>query len=117
MQVIKLEATVPPTINKYIGRSVIWAYQKDKKEYEQENILLNKHLKPKEPLEKCNIDLKFYFKDKRIRDLSNYEKFIFDFLVSGGFIKDDNYTVIVKQTMSGYVDKDSPRVEIELEIR
>ncbi len=111
---LKLVATIPPTINKYIGRSVIWAYQKDKKEYEQENILLNLKRKPREPIERCEINLKFYFKDKRRRDLNNYEKFVFDFLVSGGFIIDDNYNVITKQTMSGYVDRENPRVEIEV---
>lgn len=111
---MKLIATIPPTINKYIGRTNIWQYQKDKKEYEEENIYLNLNKRPKEPIEKCNIDLEFYFKDKRKRDLNNYEKFIFDFLVSGGYIEDDNYNVIIEQKMSGYVDKNNPRVEIEI---
>lgn len=111
---MKLIATIPPTINKYIGRSVIWAYQKDKREYEEENIYLNHRHRPKMPISRCDIDLKFYFKDKRRRDLNNYEKFIFDFLTTGGFIQDDNYEVIRLQTMSGYVDKENPRVEIEI---
>ena len=109
---MKLTTTVPPTINKYIGRSVIWAYQKDKSEYEEINIYRNLKHKPKTPVQKCNIELKFYFKDKRKRDLNNYEKFVFDFLVSGKFIEDDNYNVIKEQKMSGYVDRNNPRVEI-----
>ena len=111
---MKLRATIPPTINKYIGRKNIWQYQKDKKEYEEENIYLNLNKRPKEPIEKCNIDLEFYFKDKRKRDLNNYEKFVFDFLVSGGFIADDNYEVINIQTMKGAVDRTDPRIEITI---
>ena len=105
---------IPPTINKYIGRSNIWEYQKDKKDFQRVAKLMTLKDKPKKPIEKCNIKIVYYFKDKRRRDPGNFDKFVLDFLVEAGFIVDDNYFIIDEFTTSGRVDKDNPRIEIEI---
>lgn len=44
------------------------------------------------PMMECRIHAvyKYVFQDKRIRDISNYEKCIGDFLTQNGVIKDDS---------------------------
>lgn len=103
---------IPPTINKYIGRSNIWEYQKDKKQYHELVRLLTVGVSPK--YEKCKIRVTYYFKDKRRHDPSNYDKFLLDGLVEANIIKDDNYDVIEEFTTTGKYDKDKPRVEVEI---
>jgi Holliday junction resolvase RusA-like endonuclease len=104
---------IPPTINKYIGRSNIWEYQKDKKEYHKLVKLSTIGINPK--YEKCKIKVIYFFKDKRRHDPSNYDKFLLDGLVEADIIKDDNYSVIEEYTTIGMYDKEKPRVEIEIE--
>ena len=70
--------------------------------------------RPKKPIEKCKITITYYFKDKRRRDPGNFDKFVLDFLVESGFITDDNYFVIKEFTTKGKVDKNNPRMEIEI---
>ena len=104
---------IPPTINKYIGRSNIWEYQQDKKRYHELVRLCTIGINPK--FEKCKIKITYYFKDKRRHDPSNYDKFLLDALVEANIIKDDNYDVIEEFTTIGRYDKDKPRVEVEFE--
>lgn len=104
---------IPPTINKYIGRSNIWEYQKDKKQYHELVRLLTVGVSPK--YEKVKIRVTYYFKDKRRHDPSNYDKFLLDGLVEANIIKDDNYEVIEEFTTIGKYDKDNPRVEVEID--
>lgn len=103
---------IPPTINKYIGRSNIWEYQKDKKQYHELVRLCTISNNPK--YEKCKIRVTYYFKDKRRHDPSNYDKFLLDGLVEAGIIIDDNYDVIEEFTTIGKYDKNNPRVEVEI---
>lgn len=102
---------IPPTINKYIGRSNIWQYQKDKKEY---TVFVLEAIDKEHNIEKCEITIKYYFKDKRRRDLENYLKILMDALVEAKVIIDDNYEVITKMTLIGNVDSKNPRIEIEV---
>ena len=104
----------PPSINKYIGRTNIWQYQKDKKQIHELVRLSTLKDKPKIPIAKCIMEVSFYFKDKRKRDLSNHIKFIEDGLVKAGIIEDDNYFVVQELKLKGFVDKDNPRVEIDI---
>ena len=104
---------IPPTINKYIGRSNIWEYQKDKKEYHNIVRLSTIGVNPK--FESCKIKVTYYFKDKRRHDPSNYDKFLLDGLVEANIIKDDNYNVIKEFTTEGSYDNVNPRVEVEIE--
>ena len=53
--------------------------------------------------------------DKRKRDIANYIEAIQDILVKYKIIKDDNYNIIA--SLDGtrmYIDKENPRVEIEI---
>lgn len=104
--------TIPPTINKYIGRSNIWQYQQDKKAYHKAIVMSTIGINPK--YERCKMKVTYYFKDKRRRDPGNYEKMLLDGLVEANIIKDDNYSVIEEFTTIGKYDKDNPRVEVEI---
>lgn len=104
--------TLPPTINKYIGRSNIWQYQEDKKAYHKAVVMSTIGINPK--YDKCKIKVTYYFKDKRRHDPSNYDKMLLDGLVEANIIKDDNYDVIEEFTTIGKYDKDNPRVEVEI---
>ena len=70
---------------------------------------------------KCNIDysinlkIEFYVPDKRRRDIANYIEAIQDILVKYEVLKDDNYNIVY--SLDGtriHVDKENPRVEIEI---
>ena len=105
--------TIPPTINKYIGRTNIWEYQADKKKIHNLIRLSTIGLNPK--YEKVKMKITYYFKDKRRHDPSNYDKMLLDGLVEANIIVDDNYEVIQEFTTIGKVDKENPRTEIEIE--
>ena len=104
---------VPPTINKYIGRSNIWEYQADKKKIHKAINLLT--VGKKHNIDKCEMTVIYYFKDRRRHDPSNYDKFLLDGLVEANVITDDNYGVITKFTTIGGYDKDNPRTEVIIE--
>lgn len=104
---------IPPTINKYIGRTNIFQYQKDKKQCHELVRLSTIGVNPK--YESCKIKITYYFKDKRRHDPSNYDKFLLDGLVEANIIVDDNYNVIKEFTTVGLVDKENPRTVIEIE--
>lgn len=62
-----------------------------------------------------NLKIDFYVPDKRRRDIANYIEAIQDILVKYEVIKDDNYNIIT--SLDGtrmYIDKENPRVEIEI---
>ena len=62
-----------------------------------------------------NLKIEFYVPDKRRRDIANYIEAIQDILVKYEVLKDDNYNIVY--SLDGtrmYVDKDNPRVEIEI---
>lgn len=104
--------SIPPTINKYIGRTNIWEYQADKKKIHNLIRLSTIGINPN--YEKCKITVIYYFKDKRRHDPSNYDKMLLDGLVEANIIKDDNYEVIQEFTTIGKYDKENPRTEIEI---
>lgn len=110
---IEIPAT-PPSLNKFVGRTNIWQYQKEKKAFQQLARLATLKYKPKEPYKKCKLDITYQFKDKRRRDTNNYDKFVLDFLVESGFIEDDNIFVIEETTTRGTVGKQSKTI-IEIE--
>jgi predicted transcriptional regulator YdeE len=70
-------------------------------------------------MERISINYTLYPATKRRTDIGNVvsvvKKFFEDSLVELGIIPDDDYTHIVKSTEQfGCVDKDNPRVEIEI---
>lgn len=104
---------LPPTINKYIGRTNHFEYQEDKHKYHQLVKMSTIGINPK--YNKCKMTITYYFKDKRRHDPSNYDKFLLDGLVEANIITDDNYNVIQEFTTIGKYDKIKPRVEIDIE--
>lgn len=71
-------------------------------------------LEPKK-YKKIALRYTFYFPDKRQRDLSNYLKAPEDYLVSQGFIEDDNFNCVYSiQLVFGGIEKGG-RVEIGIE--
>lgn len=104
---------IPPTINKYIGRSNIWEYQADKKKVHKtiQLITIGKNYS----INKCKMTITYYFKDRRRHDPSNYDKMILDGLVEAKIITDDNYEVIKEFTTIGKYDKENPRTEVVIE--
>lgn len=103
---------IPPTINKYIGRTNLWEYQKDKKRIHQAVKMSTIGINPK--YKSCKMKITYYFKDKGRHDPGNYDKMLLDGLVEANIIEDDNYGVIKEFTTIGEYDKDNPRVEIEI---
>ncbi len=66
-------------------------------------------------IESCEVILTIYAPDKRGSDLTNKAESIMDLLVDNHIIKDDNWFVVNTVTLKlGGVDKDNPRVDIEI---
>ena len=64
-------------------------------------------------IDKCKIEYRTFFKDKRKRDIDNITpKVILDGLVAGNFIVADDMTHIVELTTSCGYDKENPRIEL-----
>ena len=105
---------IPPSNNKFLGRSVPpVVYQNLKREWHWK-IKAKINERPKESFKKAIIRITYYFKDKRRRDPDNYSgKFILDALVRENIIEDDSFNS-VSLWLYGKVDKDNPRTEIEV---
>lgn len=104
---------IPPSNNKFIGRSNKWEYQKIKKEWAN-LIWLTCRPKPKQPLSGVTVSLKYYFKDKIRRDPDNFSgKMILDGLVKARILQDDSFDCITLKLDAGY-DKNNPRTEITI---
>lgn len=104
---------IPPSNNRFIGRTNRWEYQKHKK-YWANLILASCRPKPKEPLEKAMVKICYYFPDKRRRDPDNYSgKMLLDGLVAAGIIKDDSFKNI-ELVLVGEHDPKNARTEIEI---
>lgn len=104
---------IPPTINKYIGRTNFREYQNDKKKLAKEVKMLTIGKNPK--YDYCNLTITYYFKDKRRHDPSNYDKMLLDALIEANILIDDSYSVINEFKTLGRVDSKNPRTEIEIE--
>ena len=104
---------IPPSINYYIGRDNRWQYQADKKKLHQLVKILT--CGKRYNINKCEMTIIYYFKDRRRHDPSNYDKILLDCLVEANVITDDNYGVITKFTTIGSYDKDNPRTEVIIE--
>lgn len=71
---------------------------------------------PAKQYKKIALRYTFYMPDKRRRDLSNCLKAPEDYLVSQGFIEDDNFNCVYKVVLVfGGIDREAPRVEIGIE--
>ena len=70
---------------------------------------------PKKTYTFCSLSMTFFFPDKRRTDTINKEESILDLFVDNGIIKDDDWTCVnTRHIYSGGVDKENPRVEIDI---
>ena len=107
---------IPPSNNKYMGNSHNFnAYRREKERWHWlVKAALCKTDKPNAPIEHALVHISYYYKDRRRRDPDNYSgKMILDPLVREGVLADDSFRV-VELRLSGYVDRDNPRTEIEI---
>ena len=110
---------LPPSLNKW--SRMHWAEARQIKKQWEHDIYYESYkyyeLRDKAiyPLTKAKVRIKFYFKDKRIRDKDNYTpKFILDALVKAGILQDDNADAIGQTEIIFGFDKTDPRTEIEV---
>lgn len=109
---------VPPSNNKYMGsggRGKNFQYQKEKKQWARMIASAVGDNKPKVPVEKSIVTLKYYFRTRHRRDPDNYSgKFLLDGLIEAGVIEDDSFNHIDLRIAGGY-DKENPRTVITIE--
>lgn len=99
---------LPVNINKYIGRTNIWEYHKEKDSYSK---LVGKII-PKLGVKVCRLIIIYHFPDKRKRDPNNLDKCLLDALVNNKIIEDDNYMCILSLVEKGVYDKGVEGVEL-----
>lgn len=63
---------------------------------------------------KISIHVKFYFPDYRRRDTDNLMKLLMDAITKSGIIADDNWTVVKRTVVQGFLDKNNPRLDLEI---
>ena len=63
----------------------------------------------------CTVSYRMFFPDDRIRDGQNYMKAPLDYLVSQAVIAEDNRRIVKgEQWVDGGIDKNNPRIEINI---
>lgn len=105
---------IPPSNNKYLGNS--HSFNIYRREKERWHMLIRAAIgkRPKKPLCKAVVTLRYFFPDRRRRDPDNYSgKLLLDPLVREGILADDSFDN-VRLVIIGDYDKDEPRTEIEL---
>lgn len=107
---------IPPSNNEYMGNS--HNFNEYRKQKERWHWLIKAAIvkadKPKKPLEKAKVHIKYYFSTKHRRDPDNYSgKMLLDPLVREGILKDDSFKVVTLVLSADY-DKEDKRTEIEI---
>ena len=105
---------IPPSNNQFFGNS--HNFNEYRREKERWHWLVKAAIRerPKKPIEKAEVHITYYFKDRHRRDPDNYSgKMILDPLVKEGILKDDSFEVVTLK-LSASVDKNRPRTEIEV---
>ena len=94
------------------GRPMIMPSKAYKEWHDEKMWLLKGSPAIKGPVE---LKMTLYARDKRSGDLSNKFESVADLLVDAGIIEDDNWNIVRKvEMMFGGIDKEYPRVEIEI---
>lgn len=85
------------------------------REWHKEQTEYLKIFGPKKTYTHCSLSMTFFFPDKRRSDTINKEESVLDLFVDLGIIKDDDWTCVsTRHIYSGGVDKENPRVEIDI---
>lgn len=104
----------PPSLNKFMGRENEWEYRREKTTWTLAVLCAAKGARgrPKEPFEKAEVRIDYFFKTQNRRDADNYcGKFLLDGLTKARIIVDDDFEHISLE-VRGHVDKKNPRTEI-----
>jgi len=72
---------------------------------------MNQKVKPDKPIDKALVEIAFFFKDRRKRDLDNYIKFLLDGMIKASVIEDDSF-LNIELLLRGRVDRKNPRCVI-----
>lgn len=103
---------IPPSQNVYLR----WHWAKRKKYLDELSLAFSQlrlSLRGYKPFQKAEVKISYYFKDRRIRDIDNYNgKFILDALKKANFITDDNSEVLSLPEPKLLLSKEFPRTEI-----
>ena len=106
---------VPPSLNRFAGRSNTWEYRAAKQEWTDAVAWMAKMIAPPQPYQKARITITYFFATNARHDADNYAgKFLLDGLTKAGVIVDDDLKHITT-TIKGEVDRKNPRTEIEVE--
>lgn len=104
---------IPPSNNRFIGRTNFREYQRVKKEWAR-LIAACCRPRPPEPLERAVVRITYRFPDRRRRDPDNYSgKLLLDGLTAAGILKDDSFGNVTLELRGSY-DREHPRTEIEI---
>lgn len=102
---------IPPSFNRVAGRNE-WEYREQKKRITEHVRLLALQHRPKTPIDKAEVTIRYYFPDARRRDPDNYSgKFLLDGLTKAGIIADDSFQHIALK-LEAEIDKKNPRTEL-----
>ena len=102
---------IPPSFNRVAGRNE-WEYREKKKRITEHVRLLALQHRPKTPIDKAEVTIRYYFPDARRRDPDNYSgKFLLDGLTKAGIIVDDSFQHITLK-LEADIDKKNPRTEL-----
>ncbi len=105
---------IPPSNNRYIGRTNFREYQRAKREW-AEMVAVFCRPRPQKPIEKAVVRLTYFFRTRARHDPDNYSgKMILDGLTAAGIIVDDSFGHITLE-LRGEYDRENPRTEIEIE--
>lgn len=112
-----INTPIPPSLNRYIGMKRMMQ-NSVKQQYKEFSMWLASYYKIANlDLLEAKIKYKFYFPDKRRRDIDNLvltPKFFNDGFVESGVLRDDNGEILRIEFEKFSYDKFNPRVEITL---
>ena len=104
----------PPSNNEFMGNSRNFNEYRRQKEAWHWLMKAAIKKKPKVPIKRALVEIKYYFKIRRRRDPDNYSgKFILDPLVNEGILQDDSFGNVELRLWGGF-DKVNPRTEIKV---
>lgn len=104
---------IPPSNNKFIGRTNFREYQAAKR-YWQFLVSSACQPRPANPIIRAEVKITYYFPDKIRRDPDNYSgKMLLDGLVHAKILADDSFANIVL-VLRSELDRKNPRTEIEI---
>lgn len=106
---------IPPSNNKYMGKTYHFAQYQDKKREWHWRVKAAIKERLKVPFERAVVKLTYHFRDKTRRDPDNYSgKFVLDALVKEGIIKDDSFNCITLILEQGEPNAKRPCVDVEV---